>query len=45
MVVNVEICGFLGGEFRWLPLREAIADLGSVVGVVDEPLFADFLVL
>jgi hypothetical protein len=33
------------GEFRWLPLREAFADLVSVVGVVEEPLFADFLVL
>jgi hypothetical protein len=45
LVVDVEVCGLRGCEFRWLPLREAFADLVSVVCVVDEPLFADFLVL
>jgi hypothetical protein len=45
LVVDVEVCGLRWCEFRRLPLREAFADLVSVVCVVDEPLFADFLVL
>jgi hypothetical protein len=45
LVVDDEVSGFSGREFRWLPLRETFADIVSVVGVVDEPLFADLLVL